>query len=211
MIIMGVVMDICMRVVDMIPLDDHLTISALTCAHRACAGLLARFLRVNNVIDTCTLAQDAAVDFGARMHGMITRVVFSEEWDVLRHTYNVHAPLYLVRSNLHSYTMQFAFGRLVHWRDYHELHKFITIAGELVEVAYTHSANGTVGLDMWITHPIMRGYFLSVMSCEDVKDSLSHHCLYNTGESRVSWIQARPEFLVIVMIHKTRALQYWTA
>jgi hypothetical protein len=68
---MGALADICARMVELIPLEDHATVSALASTCHAAAPMLWRFLAVNDIIDARTIPRSYIYDcdLRPRFHG----------------------------------------------------------------------------------------------------------------------------------------------
>jgi hypothetical protein len=110
---MGAAIDIVSHIVTLVPLEDHLTVSALSCACTAYRGLFSEFLRVNDIVDIRGLASDAEICWCDRMHGVITRTINSIEWAIVRYDLRAYIPRTIgIAFGRCLYTMMFSFGTL---------------------------------------------------------------------------------------------------
>jgi hypothetical protein len=137
-------------VLRLIPVSDHMTVSAVSCACHATVRLFAEWLRISGIIDVraglvaITRAGTADVNICDRLHGTITYTTTWRERFLLdsgvrawvfekQHMDELNDP------KIGVYT--FSFGQLIRW-EYHtnhsEISEIIMVGDDLMIVAMTH-------------------------------------------------------------------------
>jgi hypothetical protein len=133
--------DIITHLITLIPLDDHNSVSAMSCTCRAGARLFARWLRTNDIVDVRGLAPDAEICLCDRMHGTFTRALTLVDRYILTHRLRGYvSSIFSVTSatNPSPCTYQFVYGQLVTWSSWSSsVYEVATVAGERVIIHTT--------------------------------------------------------------------------
>jgi hypothetical protein len=150
---MGAAIDIVGHIVALVPLEDHATVSSLSCVCREWSGLFAEFLAVNAVVDVRRVAADTEICWCDRMHGTITRTMYYIEWAIVRYGLRAYAPRTSHPAvGYDTYMMVFSFGALQSIRNSGISYIRATIAEIPVAVMIVCSRDGsnrTIMLRLW--------------------------------------------------------------
>jgi hypothetical protein len=107
--------DIADHLIDVIPLEDHMTASAVSCIGSEYVSLFARFLRSNGLIDA--RAGRDRLEPGDRVHGTVAADIDHRMRFIVER--NLRAYVFGARRWQNTYKMtmryQFSFGRIISW------------------------------------------------------------------------------------------------
>jgi hypothetical protein len=201
--------DIIDYMITLIPLDDHATISALSCVCTRRSAIYARWLRANDVVDVRSLPQDAEICLCDRMHGTFARALtFIEHYILLRqlrgYALTYSESVYTETRQVVIY--QFRYGQLVAWNNRRgNMYENVMVAGELVCIITDFYNRSIIVLMQYGASDRYDIEVARLMGGTVFIDGLHHHDVFADDKSATLTRLRAVDWAPILMPYKTRA------